>query len=607
MKFSDVARFVEQIEKTTSRLTMTHILADLFKKLKPDEFDKTLYLLQGRVSPLYDPVEFGMGEKMVIRSIVLALHLEKKLFESKYQKLGDLGGAVEYFKKQYKSFVEKDLSVKEVYESLYELAIKTGPKSQEAKINILASLVRQLDPLSCRYVVRIPLAVLRLGFSDMTVLDALSWMLKGDKSLRPVIEKAYHVQPDLGALGKLLKEKGEKGLLDIHPKVFAPILMMRAERLSSGEEIVKKIGKAAVEPKYDGFRLQVHYRKGKREGGEVRLFSRNLEDVSYMYPDLVLGIKKQISAGELIFEGEAIGFDPYSGNFLPFQETVQRKRKYGIEEKAKEIPLKFFAFDLLLKNGKNYINEPFRQRRKELVSSIKTSQDVFKNTILVASEILTDDPKKLEFIFQDAVSKGLEGIVAKRLEGVYQPGARGWNWIKLKKSYASKIEDTIDCLVMGYDFGRGKRAGFGIGAFLAGVYDPKKDAYVTIAKIGTGLSDEEWKEMKKRCDKYKTGKKPALYDIDKQMNVDVWITPALVVEIRADEITRSSVHTAGRTLKKTKSGTALEVDTAGYALRFPRLERFRDDRKPDDATTLSELEKMYSGSQPSSRGETHTR
>lgn len=590
MKFSRLAEFFEKIEKTSSRLTITHLLSDLFKELDASEIEKTAYLLQGRVVPLYERLEFGMAEKMVIRSVVLALNIDKDVFVKEYGKIGDIGTTVELFKKEHRALHEVDHDVLTVYEDLKNLALSSGAGSQEKKANILANLIRELDPLSCRYLVRIPQGTMRLGFSDMTVLDSYSWMLGGDKSLRKTIEEAYHVRPDLGYIGRVLKEKGIKALSHIGPRVFSPIIMMRSERLSSAEEIVKQIGNCAVEPKYDGFRLQIHYDKKKHE---VRLYSRNLEEVSFMYPDLVEGVKKEVNAKDIIFEGEAIGFDPQSGNFLPFQETVQRKRKYGIEEKAKEIPLKFFSFEILYLNGTNYISIPFQERRKKLEQAIDGTKDVYKDTILIAPNTITDDPKKIELMFDEAITKGLEGIIAKKLTGIYQAGARGWNWIKFKRSYSSKIEDTIDCLVMGYDYGRGKRAGFGIGAFLVGVYDEKADKFLTVAKIGTGLSDDEWRELKKRIDKFKAEQKPALYDVDKLMAVDVWVKPSQVVEIKADEITRSPVHTAGRVMKLTKSGNAKEVDVAGFALRFPRLVKFRDDKRPEEVTVLKEVDAMY--------------
>lgn len=587
MTFKQLAGYFDQIEKTSSRLVMTSLLAELFKKIRADEMAPVLYLLQGRVSPLFEKSEFGIGEKMVIKAIVSGVHVDKKTFLQTYKKTGDLGQAVEQFRRGIRTIEENDLSIKEVFQTLKKITEASGEGSQETKISLLAQLMRALDSLSCRYLVRIPLATLRLGFSDMTILDAFSWMIVGDKSLRRQIEKAYHVRPDLGLIGKILKEKGVAGLKQIEPTLFTPILMMRAERLANAQDIIDKIGRCGVEPKYDGFRLQIHYRQSK-----VRLFSRNLEDVTPMYPDLVEGIVQEAKVTEIICEGEAIGFNPATGDFLPFQETVQRKRKYDIAVKAKEIPLKLFLFDVLMVEGKNLLPVPFAQRRILLSQSfVKGKKDAA--TVLVADEQMVDDPKKLELLFEEAVSKGLEGVIAKKLDGVYRAGAREWNWIKYKKSYSSKLTDTVDCLIMGYDVGKGKRAGFGIGAFLVGVYDEKNDRYVTVSKIGTGLTDKEWRTLKVQSLKSKVKNQPSNYIVDKNMACDVWLSPSIVVEIRADEISKSPIHTAGRIMKPTKTGKGEEVEIAGYALRFPRLERFRNDKRPDDTTTLKEVEKMY--------------
>ncbi len=589
MKFSQLAIFFEQIESTSSRLTITELLSDLFKKLSPEEMDKTMYLLQGRVSPQFEKIEMGMAEKMVVRSALLSLNMDKDHFNKKNREIGDVGKTIEEFKKEFISLEEKQLSIIEVYEKLCNIASAGGAGSQDVKINTLSYLFRQADPLASRYLARIPTGSMRLGFSDMTVLDALSWMHTGDKSLRSAIENAYHVRPDLGFIGKLIKSEGIEAIHKVKPAIFTPIIMMRAERLSSSQAIIEKLGKCIMEPKYDGFRLQAHYSKKKNE---VRLYSRSLEEVSEMYPDVIEGIKKEIKAEELIIEGEAIGYDVNTGNFLPFQQTVQRKRKYDIAEKVKEIPLKLFTFELLYLNGENLLQVPFSERRKKLEKAVKPRADVTKDTILLAPDTTTEDPKELELLFEDALTEGLEGMIVKKIDGIYQPGARGFNWIKFKKSYSSQINDTIDCLVMGYDFGKGKRADFGIGAFLVGVYDQKKDMFATVAKIGTGLSDQEWRDLQERCQKFKIDSKPALYDVDKMMSVDIWVKPEIIVEIRADIITRSTVHTAGRVLKPSKSGSAFDVEIPGYALRFPRLEKFRD-KKPEDSTSLHELEELF--------------
>ncbi len=588
MTFQKLATYIQRIENTSSRLKITEILSDLFKELTPPEYEKTIYLLLGRLTPIYKTLNFGMAEKLVIRAIATSSQMDVKEFTKEYKKVGDIGEVTQKLKTEQASLHQITLSTMEVFDRLVELATDEGSGSQEMKLSKLSALIQDVDALSARYIVRIPLGVLRLGFSAMTVLDALSWMHVGDKSLRPLLQQAYHVHPDLGVIGRRLMEKGTSEVEKIQPALFTPILMMRAERLSSGAEIVDKIGECAIEPKFDGFRLQVH-----KKGNEVRLYTRGLEDATFMYPDIVEGVRKEVTAKEVIIEGEAIGYDIAGENFLPFQETVQRKRKYGIAEKAAEIPLKLFAFELLLLDGKNYVHVPFHKRRAKLESIVKNSGDTAKDTVIVADENIESDPKKIELLFDNAIAKGLEGIIAKKQDGTYQPGARGWNWIKFKRSYSSHIDDTIDCVVMGYDYGKGKRTQFGIGAFLVGVYDPNQELFVTLAKIGTGLTDDEWRSLKKKSKKLASAKKHKQYNIDNLMECDVWVDPGIVVEIKADEISRSTVHTAGRIMKPSKSGNAITVDVAGYALRFPRLERFRDDKSEQEITTLKEVEKMF--------------
>ncbi len=570
MKFSQLSRYFEKIEQTSSRLEITRLLAELFNKLTPEEIDKTIYLLQGRVVPLFEKIDFGIAERLIIKSSISALNVDRKLFDKRFKKEGDLGRTVEKFKKEFPSLEETDFTINEVYKNLYSLATASGEGSQELKVSILADLIRRTDPLSARYIVRIPLGVMRMGFSDMTVLDGLSWMITSDKTLRPKIQAAYHVRPDLGFIAAEIKKKGVAELDKIVPKIFTPIIMMRAERLSSGVEIVKKIGPCFIEPKYDGFRLQVHYKNDK-----VKLYSRSLEDVTFMYPDIVEAVKKEVRVNKVILEGEAIGFDSKTCNFLPFQETVQRKRKFDIQKKAKEVPLKLFIFEILYLGKESYLNTFYEQRRKKLEEIISAKKDVKEKNIILAPGELVEDGARIEELFDEAVGKGLEGIIAKKLNGFYQPGARGWSWIKFKHSYSSKVNDTIDCLVMGYDLGRGKRTSFGIGAFLVGVYDEKKDRFLTMAKIGTGLTDEEWKQLKFKAQKLKVESKPNNYLVNKMMECDVWINPGIVVEIRADEISKSPVH------------------TTGFAFRFPRLERFRNDKNPKETTTLQEIEKMF--------------
>ena len=623
MNFAELSTYFERLEKTTSRNTITEILAELFKKSTPDAIGKICYLLQGRVVPLFEPIEFGVADKMMMRAIALGLSIEVKTVNDVFKKLGDIGSAAEFLKKAGKkshlaqqTFLDvgntiknEKLPITDVFDHFVKIAKSTGPGSQDEKIKLLAELIRVAEPLSVRYLVRIPLGKMRLGFSDMTILDALSWMLKGDKSYKKKIEAAYNVRPDLGFIAQTVKARGMDGLRHVTPKVGTPIMMARANRLTSAVEIFEKIGKCAVEYKYDGLRLQVHYvksEKRKAKSEKIKMFSRNLEDVTPMFPDIAEAVKLQTEADEVIFEGEVVAYNPKTHVFVPFQETMQRKRKYDIAAKALEIPVKLFVFELLYVDGISYLTKTYEERKKKLKLIIKTfkdsrfppkadrrGNDTTGSTIVYAQEKVTQNETDVEDMFAESVSLHFEGIIAKKLDGVYEAGIRGWNWIKFKKAMSKKLNDTLDVLVMGYTLGEGKRTAFGVGQFLTGVYDQKQDKFMTVTKIGTGLTDEQFREFIKRVHKLKSKEKPATYEVDTLLTPDVWLMPGLVVEVSSDEITRSAVHTAGRVMEKSKSGKAFSVKTPGFALRFPRLEKFRDDKRPEDATTVTEIDSLF--------------
>ncbi|MCL5970487.1 MAG: ATP-dependent DNA ligase [Patescibacteria group bacterium] len=587
MNFEKLSLYFQKLENTASRNLMVGILADLFKHTTGDEISQICYLLQGRVVPLYDSLEFGMADKMVIKAIASASSTSPEKVNDKFKELGDLGKAVEKLKAQSAGGRTK-LSVTQVFDVLKKMAQAKGAGSVEKKITLLADLLKEADSLSSRYLVRIPLDKLRLGFSDMTILDGLSWMLSSSKVHRKEIEKAYNVRPDLGFIAKTIKDKGLSGLVSVTPVVGTPILMAKADRLTSPKEILEKIGKCAIEFKYDGLRLQVHYKKIKNKEEIIKLFSRNLEDVTLMFPDIVAAVKKQVTVDEVIFEGEVVAFNPKTGVFIPFQQTMQRKRKYNIAQKALEIPVKLFAFELLYAKGQNFIHKPYIERKAKLKEVIGKGE-----LIIYAKEFITDSEQRIDELFHESIAQGFEGIIAKKLTGVYQAGMRGWNWIKFKKAMSKKLMDTFDVLVMGYTKGEGKRTDFGMGQFITGVYDNKKDQFTTITKIGTGLTDEQFREFIKRVKPLETPEKPKNYEIDKLLEPDVWLKPSLVVEVAADEITRSQVHTSGRIMELSKSGKAQQVKEAGYALRFPRLVSFRDDKNPQEVTTVTEVEEMF--------------
>ncbi len=588
MLFSKLAQYFSRIEATSKRLEITAVLAELLKESSPEEIDKICYLVLGQLAPLYEGVEFNLASKTLIRVMAEAYGAPSAEVEKIVQEKGDLGDAAEELAKSRAKTSEVSPSTSEVYRKLREIAETSGPGSQERKVRGMAELFRSLDSLSAKYVARIPVARLRLGFSDKTILDALSVVEAGDKSLRPVLERAYNISADIGRIARLVRTKGVRGLQGIQVEVGVPVRMASAERLPTPVEILEKMGgKLAAEPKYDGFRVQVHLDKSRRFkeedyeqldliGGEkisgpwVKIFSRNLEDTTSMFPEIV-GATQQLSAESAIFEGEAIAYNPETEEFEPFQETAKRKRKYGIREKLTDLPLKVFAFDLLYLNGRDLTREPYEARRRALEKLVREP-----DTILVAEERVFTDAGELEKFFLEQVEHGLEGIMAKRLDGVYQAGVRNFNWVKLKRVERGQLEDTIDGVILGYYRGRGKRTQFGIGGFLVGLYDDQTDTFKTISRVGSGLTDEEWRELKRRVDALKVGTKPKNVAVAKEHTPDVWAEPQIVVAIRADEITRSPLHTAG-----------------GLALRFPRLMAFRDDKTPEQATTVAEIRRLF--------------
>lgn len=562
MQFSKLASYLSSLEETSSRNAITEILATLFTEAEADEIGKLCYLLQGRVCPLYEAIEFGVAEKFIFRAIALAYDTEPNEVAGQFKKLGDIGKAAETLHKGRTS----DMNVREVFVKLYDLATMGGIGSQEKKIAQLADVLRHVNAISSRYIVRIPLDKLRLGFSEMTILDSLSWMLAGDKSLRPRLEEVYNVRPDIGFIAETVKREGIKGLSHVRARVGSPVLSQLSQRLRTADEMIEKMGTVAVEPKYDGVRVELHFKRDKW----VRTFSRNLENTTSMFPELS-EVGKEIHADEVILDGEAVGLDPKTGKTVSFQETTTRKRKHNIELFSKSVPLKFFVFDILYKNGEDLLEVPLSERRKILETTVKPG-----TLLAVTPQIVTDSAQQLRLYHDDQLKKGLEGAMVKKWNSPYEPGRRGFSWVKFKEEEGKtgKLTDTIDAVVMGYYAGEGKRTSFGIGALLVGVRTGEQ--FVTVTKIGTGVSDDLWKELKKKLHAINIREMPTAYTkVNKALIPDVWVSPQVVVELAGDDLTKSPNH------------------GAGYAVRFPRLVKIRTDKTPAQVTTVKELTQMF--------------
>ncbi|TMG10225.1 MAG: ATP-dependent DNA ligase [Chloroflexi bacterium] len=567
MTFSELATYLDQLEATSSRNALVRILAEAYKACSVEEIEPITYLIQGRLAPFFEPVEMGLGERLLMSAIATAYGTSKEDVTKTYKQTGDLGLTAMSLGPKTR---DDTPSVIEVHQRLWEIAGLSGEGSLKAKLDLFAALLGDLDAASAKHLVRITLGKMRLGIGDPTVLDALSFAKKGDRSLRPVLEAAYNRSSDLGLIAKTLWAQGLEAIEAIKVTVGKPLRSQLAERLPNPEAVIKKLGLVGVQPKYDGFRVQIH-----KDGGVVNIFSRNLETMTPMFPELVAATVS-LPVKSVILDGEAIAYSPESEEYVPFQETTARRRKEGIDEFATRVPLRAFVFDVMFRDGTDLTPLPYEQRFAIVDEMLKGS-----DTLQTAPLTKTDSVEVLTRELLDNISRGLEGVVAKRLDSPYQAGARNFNWVKLKRNTSGELTDTIDVVLIGYYGGKGKRAEFGAGALLAGVYDSERDEFVSISKLGTGLSDEGWRDLHKQLSRLEVGEKPAR--VNSLLVPDVWLQPELVVEVLADEITPSPRHTAG-----------MVGDQPGFALRFPRIVSFRSaDKKPEDATTVREIREMF--------------
>jgi DNA ligase-1 len=577
VEFARLAHTFEELERTSSRLTLIGLLTELFRSIeRPEEIEQVCYLVQGRVAPFFEALEMGMAEKSVARSIAMAYHTTPEHIAALYATLGDMGLVAGQVHSEA-GIVPTVLSVNDVFQGLKTIAQTAGKGAVEQRIARLADVLTRVDGVSAKYVVRILLGNLRLGIGDATILDALAKARWNDVKKRKLLEGAYNKTSDLGLIARTLwqhrgEEDAQRAVAALSVQVGKPIRSQLAERLPTPETIIAKMGTVVAQYKYDGMRTQIH-----KDGRQVSIFSRNLEDMSHMFPELIEATLKQVRAECAILDAEALAYNATSEEFLPFQETTRRRRKHQIEALAQQLPLKAFVFDILYEDEVSLLDTPLVERLKMLEETIDPADD----TLMLATSHEVSDAHTLTLLFDEAISKGLEGLVVKKLESPYEAGARNFNWVKLKRHSAGALGDTIDCVLLGYLYGRGKRAALGAGALLVGVYDPERDLFVTVTKIGTGLSDEQWRSIRERTRGLEVDHRPAR--VSSLIEPSVWLEPQIVIEVLADEITRSPTHTAG------KVGAE-----PGYALRFPRLVSFRErDKKPEDATTVQELIEMY--------------
>lgn len=594
------------MEATSKRLELTGIVVDLLKATPPDIVARIVYMIQGKVRPDFEGVELGVADRMAVRAISKSAGIAAARIEEAYRRDGDLGVAAASVlgKKVQTTFVAEDITVEHVYDTLLRIAGAEGRRSQDMKAKYISSLLNDATPQESCYILKLLLGTLRLGIAENTVLDALAAAYTGSKDNRDALERAYNVSSDLGAVAEAVARGGLDAAGAFSVSVFSPVRPMLADRVRSEAESVERLGGGgdkrvafAAEYKLDGERVQVHM-----DGGRVVLFSRRLERITGYYPDIVDRLPGAVDApeGGAILEGEAVAVNPDTGEFLPFQELMHRRRKHGVDKAVSEYPITVNLFDVLYCGGKSCLDMPYSERRA-LLEKIVVGEGAgagggggrrgsHEFARCVVAESVSDEAGVGEAL-EDSINAGCEGLMLKDPAAPYRAGARGGSWLKLKREYRNELGDSLDLVVIGAFFGKGRRTGR-YGVLLLATYDDEADRFASICKVGTGFSDEDLDQL------YQLLSGRVLRRRDRRahsgMEADVWFAPEIVIEVVASEITLSPVH-------KTAEGTVRKE--AGLALRFPKFTgRIRSEKAAEDASTDAEVLALYKGQKKVAQG-----
>ncbi|HVL48004.1 MAG TPA: ATP-dependent DNA ligase [Candidatus Thermoplasmatota archaeon] len=601
MDYARLCSYYDRLSATRARLELTGILVELVKEADAEDLPRIVYLTQGKLYPDFVGVELGLAEKLVIRALVFATGHTEEAVVAAYHAAGDLGDAAEKLlggevkagrktaaaKRQSTLFgfsgpeeetSREPLTVARAYAAFESIAQSTGPGSQERKLATLQDLLLGTEPRQARYLVRTVTGKLRLGIADMTLLDALAqaYATKEDKA---ALERAYNVSSDLGLVARRVREGGLDALSKLQVRVGVPLRAMLAERLPTAEEILAKLGgKAAVEYKYDGLRVQAHI----PESGPISFFSRRLENLTVQFPDVAQALRASMRGREAVVEGEVVAVDKTTGEMLPFQETSQRRgRKRDLDQVVEDVPVAIYLFDCLLADGEDLTGRTLPERRAALTRLFPGDESVRLSHYRVVE---TSD--ELVRIFDESVADGAEGIMCKSIaeDSTYRAGARGWQWIKFKRDYRAELSDSLDLVVVGAFTGRGRRKGWH-GALLMAAYNREEDVFETVCKLGTGFDDATLAALVEEL--APTTVEARHPRVRSRLAADTWFVPTLVAEVRGAELTLSPIHTALADVLKSGSGVAV---------RFPRFTgTWRRDKAPEDATSTAEVLAMYQG------------
>jgi DNA ligase 1 len=573
-QFMELAEVFEELEKIASHKEIVRKIADLFLGLEGKEVRDSAYLFLGSIGPAFENPTLGMGDKLALKAIAGAYGVSEEEVKERYARTGDLGDVAFELNRKGEG---NSLTIEDVFSRLNEIKKATGKASQDEKIRLLSEILQRARPEEGKYILRITLGKLRLGFGDQFLLEAFSIAFAGDIKYLGRIKESYSVCTDIGELAEALARYGPGELGHFSIRLGRPVKSMLAQRVEYFEELEKRIpGEKAAEEKYDGERVQIH-----KNGNEIQAFSRRLENITSQYPDIVEAIRKNIPADKVIIDGEIIAYvqkgEDSTEEFHPFQKLMQRRRKYEVEKYTEILPVAVFFFDILFLEGKSLLKEPYPKRRSLLEEQVKES-----GIIRLAKRKVTESLEEIEEFFNDALEKKLEGIVIKSMDNdsIYEAGKRSWFWLKWKAEYAKGMRETFDLVIVGKYYGRGRRKG-SFGALLCAALNQEEQRFETFTKVGTGFTDEDAKEIDNLISGHIVPEIPKNVVIKNRMLPDIFIEPAKVIEVLGMEITESPGHTAGEGKGET-----------GLALRFPRFLRIRRDKGPYEATTVKEIREL---------------
>ncbi|KAJ2785298.1 ATP-dependent DNA ligase Cdc17 [Coemansia javaensis] len=613
--FRALCEVFEQVEATTKRLEITALVRDflfLVMKAGPEHLKHTVMVCINKVAPDHEGIELGIGESALIKAIATATGRQAARIKQEHQELGDLGAVAQRSKTSQRTmFKPKPLSVSRVLATFKEIAQTSGSSAIQKKVGLISDLLAACSSSSeAKYLIRALEGRLRIGLAESTVQAALAqaallYERGSDDGLEPEdLQKATdnlkQVLSQFPVYENVIAAIYEHGISGVASHCMLtptlPVKPMLAKIEKAADDILRRFeGRPfTCEYKYDGERSQIHYVRDEAGGERCVVFSRNAENNTAKYPDIAASVREfaRPDVTSFILDCEAVAWDQASGRIRSFQVLSSRRKKVDDQSEI-TVGVCCFSFDLLFLNGEPLIKLPLRRRRELLREHFVPVANKFQ---YATSRDLTEVEDIQEFLEQSIVDN-CEGLMIKTLDGEmssYEPSKRSLNWLKLKKDYVDGLGDSLDLVVIGAYYGKGKRVG-AYGAYLLACYDPDREEYQAICKIGTGFSDSDLEAHKAKLDQSRIEQPKPYYAVSDKTKPDIWFEPAQVWEVKAADLSLSPIYQAayGEAMSALAHMPVPIDATKGVSLRFPRFIRVRDDKTAEMATSSAQVAEMY--------------